>query len=122
MAELVSSLLSHAGEFGAVLAPILTAALWKVYAKSDKRAAEFRTEVRNDVKMLKANDLSVIRSKLHDKIEMYLDRGFITYDELQTLEDLFDRYTILGGNSFIATGMARVRKLPIKHAIGGEHE
>ena len=114
MVELISSLLSHAGEFGAVLAPILTAALWKVHAESDKKAADFRAEVRNDVKMLKSNDLSIIRSKLHDKIEIYLGRGVITYDELQTIEDLFDRYTSLGGNSFIAVGMEKIKQLPIK--------
>ena len=53
----------------------------------------------------------------HDRIvtlgEMYIQRGWITKDEYETLKELYEPYIKLGGNGSGKKIMAEVEKLPI---------
>lgn len=111
--EVISSIIGHAGQLGSMIAPILIVGLWRIFDTWRKESSKLHNEINENIKSLKNNDLNIIRSKLHDKIECYIERGSVTWDELQIAEALYDRYAKLGGNSFIATGMEKIRKLPI---------
>lgn len=46
----------------------------------------------------------------------YIDRGWITQDEYDTMQDLYKPYTKLGGNGSGTKIMKEIEKLPLKEA------
>lgn len=65
-------------------------------------------------KKLSANDLAILRSKIKERADRCIDKGFVTEEELSELDGLFDRYSKMGGNSFVRTLMQKVNKLEVK--------
>lgn len=64
---------------------------------------------------LSANDLAILRSKIKERADGCIDRGYITEEELAELDGLYDRYYSMGGNSFIRTLMDKISKLEVKN-------
>ncbi len=65
-------------------------------------------------KKLSANDLAILRSKIKERADRCLEKGFVTEEELSELDGLYDRYHQMGGNSFVQSLMMKVNKLEVK--------
>ena len=63
---------------------------------------------------LKQDNVALLRSRIKERADMFLDRGYITKEEAEDIDHLNDRYKREGGNSFVAELMVRVHKLPLK--------
>lgn len=69
--------------------------------------------------------LGIAYIELINACTKYLDRGYITVEELHDLDNyLFTPYTVLGGNSTAKTMFENVKSLPIKSMseFGGTNE
>lgn len=114
MEALIGGLLNYFADFGEIITPILFAYLFHVMYKSREDSRKIRADILKDLETLKGNDLSTIRGELQLRTERYLNRGYMTFEGKQITDSLFDRYTLMGGNSFIKTNVERCNKLPIK--------
>lgn len=85
---------------------------------------------RNDKKKDTENKELTLQSDMllglgHDRIvylgSKYLDRGFITKDEYENINDyLYKPYKALGGNGTAKKIMSEVEKLPLKDSMADE--
>lgn len=97
--------------FSAVLA---SSGLWAYLQKRfDKR---FDAKLKDDNS--RTAERAMLRGLAHDRIielgMKYVERGFITQDEYENLNQyLFEPYEGLGGNGSAAKVMCEVRKLPL---------
>lgn len=66
-----------------------------------------------DSKLTK-NDIVMLRSRIKERGDQAIDKGYISEEKLAELESLYERYHEIGGNSFIDHLMERVRKLEVK--------
>lgn len=114
METLIGGLLEHFADFGEIITPLLFAYLFHIMYKSREDSRKIRADILKDLDTLKGNDLSTIRGELQLRTERYLKRGYMTFEGKQITDSLFDRYSLMGGNSFIKTNMERCDKLPIK--------
>lgn len=110
------AMISHVSEFGGIATPILIVALYKMMDNGNKVTKQAIDRLHDDVTVLKDNDLSILRSRLHDLTTDALLKGEVTVNEREAMDSLFDRYSALGGNSFIKTNMQMVHELPLKGA------
>lgn len=113
MHNIANVIFANASELGSIVAPILIAGMWRIIDNDRKTTETKISEIASSIELLKQNDLSIIKSKIHERIERCLSEGRVNYQELQVIESLYDRYRLLGGNSFISTGMEKVRQLPV---------
>ena len=74
----------------------------------------------NTVTEIKDNNVNIgdaINGIIHDRIihnvDVYIERGGITQDELATLTSMYDPYRKLGGNGNVKTAYEIAAKLPI---------
>ena len=80
------------------------------------KRSESNTQALKDLDAkLSANDLAILRSKIKERADRCIDRGYITEEELAELDGLYDRYYAMGGNSFIRTLMDKISKLEVKN-------
>lgn len=118
---IIDAVMEHGSELSSILALPLIYALYKIMVKAREDSQKIRQSMLDDMNILKGNDLSVIRAELQTRTERYIQRGYTTNEGMQATEALYERYTLLGGNSFIKTNMEHVRTLPMKVG-GGKNE
>lgn len=58
--------------------------------------------------------LTLQRKSILDSCELYLNRGWVTMDEYQTLDEQYSSYGEMGGNGFVEKMIKKVSALPIK--------
>ena len=105
--ELVISLLGGAGT---AISPFVLIWLTKgqrdIHGKID--------EVFKEVEKSQRNDLKIIKARLRSETERILQKGEISYMELDSLEDLYEIYAEMGGNGVVQQNMTKIRVLPMK--------
>lgn len=63
---------------------------------------------------IKEGLLALLHDKIYNYCQSYLDRGYITVEEMRNLEFLYDSYKALGGNGTGQEIYERAKQLPIK--------
>lgn len=64
---------------------------------------------------IKEGLLALLHDKIYNYCQMYIDRGYITVEEMKNLEYLYNSYRALGGNGTGQEIYERAKELPIKH-------
>lgn len=107
MFDLVISLLGGAGT---AISPFVL--IW--LTKGQKEIHEKLDGITKEVKKLQQNDLKIMKARLRTETERILKNQFVSYAELDSLEDLFKIYVQMGGNGIVEQNMAKIRLLPLK--------
>lgn len=59
-------------------------------------------------------NIMLLREKLKDQLEKALDRGFVFYDEMDSINEMANIYNAVSTQNGIQSRYERVRKLPTK--------
>lgn len=105
--ELVISLLSGAGT---AISPFVL--IW--LTKGQREIHEKLEGITKEVQKLQQNNLKIIKARLRLETERILQKGDISYMELDNLEDLYEIYAEMGGNGIVEQNMTKIRVLPMK--------
>lgn len=73
----------------------------------------FLLKILKDNKAMKSSMLSLIRSQIVGKCEIYMAQGFLPEYARYCLEQLFKQYKILGGNHGVETLVNNCFELPL---------
>jgi len=94
-----------------VVVPIVVALLGSgLWAGLIDYIKQRNNKLTTDQKML----LGLGHAILYDKLEMYIERGYITVDQLEDLEYLYKPYRAMGGNGTCEKLYEEVCRLPHK--------
>lgn len=74
-------------------------------------------KIYKDSKAMKQAMISLLRSQIVGKCEQCLEQGYLPDSVRACLEDLFEQYTILGGNHGLKELVMQVFKLPPKKKV-----
>lgn len=110
MGDFLVTLFQAIGEYSPIVAAVASVAALAMSNKTAKQVENI------DIK-LTSNDQAILRTKIKSLADVYIDRGYITSEELEDLDSLYDRYLACDGNSFIKKKMEIVNKLDVR-----EHE
>lgn len=68
-----------------------------------------------DAEKRQQTDVCLLREVLITKFKAFQDRGYITYDELETIQKAYEQYIALGGNGVIKHKWEEeILKLPVQ--------
>lgn len=73
-----------------------------------------RDLVEDRLKKLEEANLAMLHDSLYEKCSYFIHEGYISVDDLDNLEYLFNGYVGLGGNGTGETLYQKVKELPIK--------
>lgn len=65
-------------------------------------------------KLLDESTVAILHNKIYKNGMAYIEQGYITVEELQDLEKLFNPYDAMGQNGTARIIIEKVRKLPIR--------
>lgn len=87
--------------------------------RADQEQKDLNAEI-NEIKVLLDNLIVAERTSMYDRIKhlgnVYLERESITSEELEDLISMHEVYhTVLKGNGFLDSLMAKVKELPVKN-------
>ena len=87
--------------------------------KADKEQKDMNAEI-DEIKALLDNLIVAERTSMYDRIKhlgnVYLERGSISSEEMEDLISMHEVYhTVLKGNGFLDSLMAKVKELPVKN-------
>lgn len=85
---------------------VFTGALTYAYRKLKKKVDE--------QELLKEGMLAILHDRLYQMGREYIERGWITFEELKNMEYLYNSYAALGGNGTGKEIWERVKNLPVK--------
>lgn len=104
MLEFISA---HIMEFGWTCIVGILAMLYKTIQKNFKK-------VLADNQNMKFGVQAVLHDRLIQKCTYIIQRGHVTTDDLDELEELNKPYKALGGNGTVKTALEKVKQLPLK--------
>lgn len=113
MGEFLATLFQAIGEYSPIVAAVASVAALAMSNKTAKQLDEI------DAK-LTSNDQAILRTKIKSLADKYIERGYITSEELEDLDSLYDRYIACNGNSFIKKKMEIVNKLEVRDHVNKE--
>lgn len=90
--------------------------VYNLVNKKAKHEKEEREEMKQKLNMLELSMKSMAHDKIYKLTEEYINRGWVTLDELDNLNYLYTSYTALGGNGRGEKRYALVQALPVKKA------
>lgn len=94
-----------------IVVPIIVALLGSsLWAGLIDYLKQKNNKLTNEQRML----LGLGHSILYDRLELYIERGYITVEQLEDLEYLYDPYKKMGGNGTCERLYEEVCKLPHK--------
>jgi hypothetical protein len=79
--------------------------------------------IKNEYETIKntKNGMKVLLKKgILEKYKVYKEKNCITFYEKEMINDLYQEYKNLGGNSFIEDIMDDINDIPMKNDCGGE--
>lgn len=79
-------------------------------------------KIYKDSKAMKQAMISLLRSQIVGKCETCLEQGYLQDSVRLCLEDLFEQYTVLGGNHGVSKLVEQVYKLPPKKKVRKKNE
>lgn len=85
---------------------VITGALTYAYKKLKRKVDE--------QELLKEGMLAILHDRLYQIGREYIERGWITLEELKNMEYLYNSYAALGGNGTGKEIWERVKSLPVK--------
>lgn len=74
-------------------------------------------KIYKDSKAMKQAMISLLRSQIVGKCEKCLEQGFLPDSVRLCLEDLFEQYTVLGGNHGVSKLVEQTYQLPPKKKV-----
>ena len=74
--------------------------------------APIKLELETSIKNNKEATLSTLRYSITRAHEEYMDKGYIGRHSFQCIHEMHDQYKALGGNSFVASLVQQMDKLP----------
>lgn len=121
-ADILIGVLEQGGALCSVVAAVASVVAIKKSAENskvfnkriDKVEGTMRSNMRNlgtRIDHLKEDNAAILRSKIKERAERCIDKGFATDEERVEIHGLYDRYT---GNSFVKDLMGRFDKLPLE--------
>lgn len=108
----IASILSSTGLFTLII-ELIRRHDKKVEKTENTVTKEELDQVRKDLNLLKDCSLAGTRQDLLDLMRHYLNRGYITIEERETLSELMKCYEDLGGDGFIHDLYELVLELPL---------
>ena len=114
ISPLIQLIFTNAGEFASIVAAFAGIFALKKSADNSKIFNKRISDVEKQISGLKDDNTAILRSKIKERAQRCVDKGFATPQELEELDGLYDRYKKNGGNSFVKELMADVDKLPYK--------
>lgn len=93
---------------------LLTLVLRAITKKQQKEKAELEN-MKGKLSALEIAMKALSHDKIYKLTDEYIDRGWVTLDELDNLEYLYTAYRSLGGNGTGEKRYKRVQDLPIKN-------
>lgn len=97
-----------------ILNYIITAILGGIFA--------FIVKIHKDSKAMRQAMISLLRSQIVGKCETCLEQGFLQDSVRLCLEDLYEQYSILGGNHGVTQLVKQVYDLPPKKKRSKKNE
>lgn len=89
--------------------------------KERKELTKLITKETNDrFNILEQAMISLQHDRLYQLTEIYLSRGYVTLDELDNLDYIFNSYRAMGGNGSGERRYLLVQKLPIVEEINDD--
>lgn len=87
--------------------------------RADQEQKDLNAEI-DEIKVLLDNLIVAERTSMYDRIKhlgnVYLERGSISSEEMEDLISMHEVYhTVLKGNGFLDSLMAKVKELPVKN-------
>lgn len=79
-------------------------------------------KIYKDSKAMKQAMISLLRSQIVGKCETCLEQGYLQDSVRLCLEDLFEQYTVLGGNHGVKKLVDQVYQLPPKKKVRKKNE
>lgn len=70
--------------------------------------------INSDLRLLKESNLASLRTAILRSAEEYINKGYITFDQLENLKTNNEVYKKMGGNGFVKTLMTKIEQLPLK--------
>lgn len=92
----------------------LTPVILGYLIKSQKKVDETTKEISNKIDDLKHNDLIILKARLRTETNRIIEKKSITYQELSSLESLYEVYEKMGGNGIVKHNMEKIRELKVK--------
>lgn len=93
----------------------LTPVILGYLIRSQKKVDETTKEISDKIDDLRHNDLVILKARLRAETNRVLDKKSITYQELLSLESLFEVYEKMGGNGIVKHNMEKIRELKVKN-------
>lgn len=80
----------------------------KIITKKNKE----NEDIKNLISVLQQGMCALLRSDIRKMVQEYVKKEFCDIHELETLEEAYCKYKLLGGNGFVDSLMDKARALP----------
>jgi len=88
--------------------------MFNIINQKQKKEKEEMDNMKNKLSSLEIAMKAISHDKIYKLTDEYIDRGWVTLDELDNLEYLYTAYRTLGGNGTGEKRYNRVQALPVK--------
>lgn len=88
--------------------------MFNIINQKQKKEKEEMDNMKNKLSSLEIAMKAISHDKIYKLTDEYIDRGWVTLDELDNLEYLYTAYRALGGNGTGEKRYNRVQALPVK--------
>lgn len=88
--------------------------MFNIINQKQKKEREELNNMKNKLSSLEIAMKAISHDKIYKLTDEYIDRGWVTLDELDNLEYLYTAYRTLGGNGTGEKRYNRVQALPVK--------
>lgn len=88
--------------------------MFNIINQKQKKEREEMDNMKNKLSSLEIAMKAISHDKIYKLTDEYIDRGWVTLDELDNLEYLYTAYRTLGGNGTGEKRYNRVQALPVK--------
>lgn len=92
----------------------LNAEILQAHEQAIQESKLDRADIHHTLENSKILLLALVRSQLIRLCEQLIDKGYVTADDLEELEDLYQPYKLNGGNGLGHTLYTRAKSLPAK--------
>lgn len=123
-------MLSIAAAFAPIPAPLndilglVLSALIGIAIENIRHYQQAKQKLLEDNQLQRSTVVEALKALLHDSLETHCveaeDRGYITYDEIETINNVYKPYHALGGNGAGTDFYQRALQLPHKRSNQNE--
>lgn len=71
-------------------------------------------DIQNDMSLLKDASMNTLRSLIVNNCKNYIRKGYVEFEELESINDNYESYKSLGGDSYVTSLVEKIRRLEIR--------